>query len=265
MSLHLFALYVPDLSRYLKHADSNNRCVVKNAELSNRIRRILRLKADESSIFFDDQVHITVTFSKANSGAASQVFFTFDKIIKNQPLTPTIVLVLGLVKRPALEKIVDVATQLGVNEIQLLKTEKVQRSWGGGKERERLQRIMIAAAEQSKQFVIPQIHDPITIKAFLNQTKDSSCLVCFEQVGGVLLPLLENVSKQKVEKMFIVLGPEGGLVKEEIEQLKKGGFGIYRLTPTTLRSVQAVSVGVGCIRSVAMGSVATFSPNKAEI
>ncbi len=58
-----------------------------------------------------------------------------------------------LIAKEAFEDIVYNFTAMGVASIQPLVTEKVKRSWGGDRERARLDRIMIAAAEQSKQFV----------------------------------------------------------------------------------------------------------------
>jgi len=47
-----------------------------------------------------------------------------------------------------------------------------------------------------------------------------------------------------------MFGPEGGLTKQEEDLLKENDFEFYVLTPTVLRSVEAVAVGLGSVRSI---------------
>ncbi len=247
---HLFALFVKNLSSVLKESDIHNICTINDRELSNRITRILRLKGEEHSIFFDKHIHIQTKIHQETFVQKNTVVFSFDTIEQNKSLEPHIVLALGLVKQQALEEIVHNAVQLGINEIQLLTTEKVQRKWEKHKEYERLKRIMIASAEQSKQFVLSQIHNSVSLNTFLQKISHGSINICFERSGNTLAPLLQKLSKQKNAHINVCIGPEGGLTQKEQKQLMLSGFQIYTLTPTTLRSVQAVTVGIGSIRSV---------------
>ncbi len=49
---------------------------------------------------------------------------------------------------------------------------------------------------------------------------------------------------------IVVIGPEGGVTDEEQQLLQAIGFDTYTLTPTVLRSVDAVTIALGGIRSI---------------
>ena len=88
----------------------------------------------------------------------------------------------------------------------------------------RLQKIATEAAQQSKQDVVPQISEPLSWQEFLRET---------ESLAGLTLVLWEYekfcgfkdvlVNYAEVERINLIIGPEGGLGAEEAEELKKRG------------------------------------------
>ena len=203
---------------------------------------------------------------------------TVCEVKQNKILLPEIVLCLCLPKKTACEDAFYSSAQMGVKNIKLLVSQKTQRKWGGPKETERLHNILRAGCEQSKQFIVPEISDPVAFtKAIdeLNQdtcTSDSVCdntchatcscqhvkKIYFDMHGQDILKLLNELSqnqtrkahdKARVQKIIILVGPEGGLSQEEKTLLEKHGFCPYKLTPTILRVQDAVLAGLASIRS----------------
>jgi RsmE family RNA methyltransferase len=150
-----------------------------------------------------------------------------------------------LLKREALEQAIYSAVELGVNKVQLLITEKVQRNWQV-KELERLKHIMIAAAEQSKCFAIPQLLEPVP----LLDVPLSGSTVFFDPEGEALADvLIKDLYQKQIDSLTVVIGPEGDLTESEKFYLQKQQALFICLTPTILRAQQAVALGVGILRS----------------
>ena len=130
-------------------------------------------------------------------------------------------------------------------------TEKVQRKWGGKKELDRLHTIMIAAAEQSKQYIIPTLHTP---KPFSDCVTDfyrtAPNSFFFDPQGKELFPVLESLRKHMPEVVSLMIGPEGDLTVLEKQILHENDIQFCRLTPTILRAQQAVVVSLGMFRSL---------------
>lgn len=54
---------------------------------------------------------------------------------------------------------------------------------------------------------------------------------------------------KQVQELILMVGPEGDLIPEK-KLLVHAGFTFCSLTPTVLRSVQAIALGLGMFRSV---------------
>lgn len=243
---HQFAFYWQELSE--KSLRQNETVTLKNSELFHRFVHILRLKTDETCIFFDAHKNIEVTiksFDKKN-----MITFLIDAIKENVQLKPHITFLLPLLKREAFEHAIYSLVELGANEIQLVMTEKTQRKWGGAKELERLQRIMIAAAEQSKNFAMPTIHEPQELARILPELKQSCKKIFFDAQGVVAYNFFKELKKEPVENLIALIGPEGDLTLQEKRNLQQYNVLFCRLTPTVLRAEQAVVVGMGIMRSL---------------
>ena len=231
-SKHEFAIFYPGLTQSLS-ADTvtcNDRAII------SRITNVLRLRPGDSLILFDEQSNAHAVLESASK---TEALFSIQDSTPNKKLEPPIRIALPLLKKDAFAEAVYNITELGGTEIQLIDTEKAQRSWGGDKEMERLKRITIAAAEQSKNFSMPTILPPISLEQLLQQ--DGTFLFC--DVQGK--PIGELV---QVGAVTIIIGPEGDLSDSEKNLLKEHDVQFYRLTPTILRSVQAVTLALGYLR-----------------
>lgn len=229
---HEFALFFSEL----KHNKSGH-VLLTNGPLVQRIVHVLRLKAEDAVLLFDQKEHAFFKIEKiSKKGVTGQL----HKKEKNKELKPSITLLLPVLKKEALEQAIYGAVECGVSEIQLVTTEKVQRKWGGQKELERLERIIIAAAEQCKQFAIPFINTPESLEIVL---KNTTIPVFFADPAGKKI-------KKVTQDCAVLVGPEGDLTEDEKELLKKQGVQFFKLTPTILRAQMAAVVSVAMIRLV---------------
>lgn len=248
-SAHCFALYTSlPLSNVIREQAINFR----DENLWMRITRVLRLQAGEEVILFDDLQSIRIFLHAQMFQNKGVVVGSVIKQSQHQPLFPRVNLCIGLLKKESLEEVVYYATAMGVASIVPVATEKVHRSWGGEKELSRLFKIMVAAAEQSKQFIFPKIIEPLSLQEFLISdicTMQPQQRVFFDVKGAPLLTKLTQYSIDSLPMISLFFGPEGGLVDEEIASLQEKKFCSIALTPTILRAADAVAVGLGAIRS----------------
>jgi 16S rRNA (uracil1498-N3)-methyltransferase len=260
---HLFALFYKNLSSYVSgHISGGNGFSIefRDEDLWHRLTKVLRIRAGQEIVFFDEHINTPVvileqTFTKKNS-----IFINVGTIQKNQPLKPNITLMPCILKKDAFEDIIYASAQMGANKIIPILSDKVQREWGEKKERERLFNIMVAACEQSKNFFLPEICEPVKIqdicKQFVLRSSDSqtSLKIYFDPSGANFVDLLEKIKSASVNganelEISLFFGPEGGLTEQEEKFLLDSGFETYALTPTILRAREAVIVGLGGVRS----------------
>ncbi len=233
---HEFALYVQMLASDIKKDDL---FVLDNPDTVHRISRVLRLDAGDCLMLFDKQRHCLVSLETIHKHA---IHVRVIASALHERFASHITLLLPLVKREALEQSVYSAVELGVSHIQLMLTQKVQRTWQD-KELIRLEHIMVAAAEQSKNFLLPTIARPIPLQDILLSDK-----TFFFDVQGA--PYAKVLAADDLRDAYtIIVGPEGDLTESEKFYLQQQQVSFVRLTPTILRVQQAVALAIGIVRS----------------
>ncbi len=247
-SKHEFAVYVAGLSAHLSsHAIKSKQLSLSESEVVHRIRSVLRLVQDDELILFDGKQHLACAITDINKKTISVQILSCKATIS---LQPSITFLLPLLKREALERMIYACVELGANTIQLISTEKSQRSWRSEKELQRMHAIMIAAAEQSKQFAIPVMHQPCSLEEALQLHADKEVKLVADPVGLPLYEILTTLTHQKAKSIVLTMGPEGDFSDTEKEQLRSASYQAVRLTPTVLRSQQAGAILLGVVRSI---------------
>lgn len=235
---HIFALYFADIAE-------NKSIIITDRDTVHRITRVLRLAVKEQLVLFNKQQHASAFISEITNRS---VTLQTTEVINNSVHVPHITFLLPLLKREALSHVVYSLAEAGVSTIQLVTTAKTQRSWGGDKEADRLQRIIIAAAEQSKNFAFPELKAPVSLESALGQLQAESSNYFCDPEGDSIKFLLCDSSKA-AHSITLAIGPEGDLIESEKELLDAHSFKKVRLTPTVLRAETAAFLVAGIFRS----------------
>lgn len=244
-SKHEFAFYSSGLTETLEKSQKNQGLRLTDEVLVRRIGQVLRLQVEEHCILFDQSHHAQVV---VKSITKKYIDVTVQRIRLNTIFEPSITVLLPLLKREALEEALYSCVELGATEIQLVLTEKVQRGWGGAKEAQRLENVMIAAAEQSKNFAFPKLNEPAPLLQALHALPSTTLKVCAAVNGQPLFSCMEMM-KQHTQSLVLLIGPEGDLVQQEYQYLYDHQWTMCALTPTVLRAQQALAVVLGALRS----------------
>ncbi len=249
--MHKFAINFEELSSFVPDLNVGDETVFRDYNLRKRIVDVLRLKENEVFILFNEKINVEFLLLKKTFQNKKTLSVKIVSINENESVKPEIILCPGLLKKKYFEDVVYLASQMAAVKICPLLTSQVHKNWLDQKNIDRLKKIMISACEQSKNFIIPNLEKPIELKTFLEKESfDNSKKVCFHISGEPLFNLLSELNQKKYEKIYLFFGSEGDFIQEELDLLKKYKIQNYKLTSTVLRSIDAISVGLGSVKSV---------------
>lgn len=237
---HLFAFWYPTISSEL--SATTKILHIKDAALITRISAVLRLQTGESFILFDRAMHVTACIGEINK---KYIAVQCSTTVKNNAYAPAITALLPLLKKDDLGTAITQLVACGISAIQLVITQGAQRSWGGTHEYERLERLMIASAEQSKHFALPVLHEPIPLEKALRAYKN---IIVGDVDGKPFKELLVDLP-QSLAECAVLVGPESDFTTDEKTLLQANGVRNCALTPTVLRSYLAITIIAGSLRS----------------
>ncbi len=236
---HIFAIYYPEIDTLqAHHVDITDGALVK------RIAKVLRLSSGDYMTLFGQRQAATC---KLVTCEKKRIVCEIDYAWPITPLKPKLIWYLPIAEKSVFEDAVSYLTVLGAYAIYPIITEKSKRSWGTRKDFDRIHRVMVAAAEQSKQLYLPNIYSPCTMH-------EMPIIADYQYVcnpdGSPLRAYLSDISPGKQATFAGLVGPESGLTDAEVAYLSRIGWQQLRLVPSVLRTQTAVAVGAGAIRSL---------------
>ncbi|MDP3057359.1 MAG: RsmE family RNA methyltransferase [bacterium] len=218
-----------------------NRFKIYDAEILNQARNVLRLGKGDSLILADGKLNEASVKIIESDKKFLEVEILEHNINKNEPEIYG-VLYCSILKRENFEWVVQKATECGIKEIVPLVSARTVKL---GFKKERLEKIIKEAAEQSGRGILPILYEPQKFDEALKSAEQNDLNLFFE----MNYPLLdrEELKVGKNKKIGIFIGPEGGwsgeelkLVKDEIEKNDK--FKTAGLGKLTLRAETAAVV-----------------------
>ncbi len=236
---HEFAFYYADLSLILlQDIDITLVC----DDLYHRFKHVVRMEQDDTCIIFNQVERVTFMFAKLEG--KNRIRGTWQNRQRNEQLTPEITFILPMLKIDALSDAVYSLAEVGITNIQLVSTHKTQTPYSE-KLFDKLHRVAVAAAEQSKMYAFPTILPPVKLETLL-ATKLPGLKYHFDVTG---IPFAEWYKPMQADQSYYLLvGPEGDLTDSEKELVKQSGFQGCLLTSTVLRSVRSISLVSGLFR-----------------
>jgi 16S rRNA (uracil1498-N3)-methyltransferase len=157
-------------------------------------------------------------------------------------------------KKSRMDDIVDKLTQLGVDSIIPLETERaiVKMDKNGPNRLERWRKIARNAAEQSRRNTLPLILAAMSLPEVLAQSKNYR-LKLIPSLSGDRKPLREILAESKPESVLALIGPEGDFTAQEIDQALGAGFVPVSLGATVMR-VETAAIALAAYIRLALGN-----------
>lgn len=215
----------------------------------NHIKNVLRKKAG-------DLLNISITDIKKDCVVEIETLTEQKVICKIKEYTdantePSIKVTIfqGLPKSDKMELIIQKAVELGVYDIYPVNMERcIVKLKDKEKKLSRWQKISEVASKQSGRSIIPEIKSCIEIKDICNFISQyDKIIVAYEEEKQNTLKLELKKINSDIKKIGIVIGPEGGIDKKEIEILKRSGANIVTLGNRILRTETVALNILSCI------------------
>jgi 16S rRNA (uracil1498-N3)-methyltransferase len=125
----------------------------------------------------------------------------------------------AVLKGEKMDGVVRDAAMMGVAAIQPLVTTRTEisvASLGKGKRRERWQRIAVSSAKQCGRAVVPTVLEPAPFESLSEIRLPSPVFMLAEPGVRAGIPL-QDVTETRPDQATIIVGPEGGWTREEVE------------------------------------------------
>ena len=195
------------LSRFYVEEDlSAGQIYALGTDLTHYLRNVLRVKSGDKIMLFNGQGgEYLAQIEAVSKKEVSAIVIQFED--SNHESELHLCLGVSVVKRDAMDTIIQKSTELGVSEIQPLIADLTTVSAKAIKQRvDHWQGIAISACEQCGRNTLPALHSPVAIQEWI--------------------PLQTSE----------LIGPEGGLSENELQLAARHGYLATRLGPRILRA-----------------------------
>lgn len=217
------------------------------ATTTHYLTRVLRVTAGQRIILFNgDGTDYAAEVGPARRGNLELMVQSRMPARPESPLHLTLVQAISRGER--MDTSIRKATELGVSAIDPVFSMRSEVRWPAeklGHRMEHWRKVMIAACEQSGRACLPDLRPPLDLLVWARQPVDAARLVL---VPAAAESLVQNVSGRSTE---LLVGPEGGFDRQELEQLESLGVKPVSLGPRILRTETAGPAAVAIMQAIA--------------
>ena len=196
---------------------------------SHYVSKVMRVKKNEVFSLFNNSGEWEVAISNISK---SIVEFTVIKKLRQKERTKELWLAFSPIKSSYFNFMIQKATELGVTKfLPIIFDRTIVRKVN----KERLEKVIIEAAEQSNRLTVPSIEEPQKLKNFLKNDMD----LIFTDLNTDNTKI--DVKKLTTKPTCVIIGPEGDFSEEEKEEiLKFNAVQPIKINENILRSETAV-------------------------
>tara|TARA_B100000029_G_scaffold359337_1_gene352183 strand:+ start:275 stop:1003 length:729 start_codon:yes stop_codon:yes gene_type:complete len=232
---------------YYKSTLNIDSIIELDSDATHYLVSVLRMKQGEELILFNGNDGDVL--GELSTCSKRQVTIHLKELI-SEPVNSGIYihLALSLSKGDRMDYAIQKSTEVGVSEITPLYTEFSAVKF---KEEKRLQnrirhwqRIAISACEQCGAQTPPSINNPITLTNFVEKDSETTKIV-LDANGEANFQDLEITTP-----ISLLIGPEGGLSDNELEQVQQQGFTRISLGPRILRTETAPVAAIAILQNL---------------
>ncbi len=233
----------------------SDKVIISERETLHHLRDVLRLEVNDALVAFDGKGRECFGFlEKISFREATVRIKEIRQSCKETEFNVT--LAIAIPKKKRMDYLIEKCTELGVDTIIPLKTERTVVDIKEDSEAGRINRwekLAIEAAEQSGRVFLPEIRRITAFQEALRQVKDYdlSVLFCLEAKERKSLP--QALSGFKGVRILAFVGPEGDFTPEEIYLAQEAGCVFGSLGKTVLK-VDTAAIAIMAVLSLAVRS-----------
>lgn len=215
---------------YITKEQTEDDVATLSAEESVHISRVLRMKKGDRVVLCDGEGYFYDAELFEFSEKEVRAHILSKRKAETEPRFE-ITVFQGVPKNPKLETIVQKLTEIGAVRIVPMNTVRAVAKLDKKEKIKRLSKIAREAAKQSKRAVIPEVCDTMNFKdAVKEAAKADIAVIAYEEERETSLKKVLCAKEAKdIKKISILIGPEGGFEKDEVECAAEN-----KITPITL-------------------------------
>ncbi len=157
-----------------------------------------------------------------------------------------ITLAQAILKGERMTWVIQKATELGVARLVPLETERVVARPAGertGARRARWERVAREAVKQCGRARVPAVEAVRPLRDLLAETRaHDAAWLCWEGGGPSVARLAREAGRPR--RLLLLVGPEGGFTREEVQRAEAAGARLVGLGPRILRAESAAIVAI---------------------
>ncbi len=219
----------------------SGRIITIENEDVNHIKNVLRLNLEDNILICNgENKEYKVQIKSISNNIIKGLIIEENNLNTEPPIHIT--LYQSLPKSSKMDLIIQKTTELGVKKIVPIITKrtivKINSNKKEKKKIERWKKISREAVKQCKRGKVPQIDRIVSFDEMINDLSEGeNIIVPYESENKV--GLKEILNDTNIDKINIVIGPEGGFEESEIDQLRNINAHIVSLGPRILRTETA--------------------------
>jgi len=213
---------------------SGSTASIKDAEQLHRLRDVLRLRRGDEIALFDEDGNEYVAALIGCERKRALLNIKNQKTIINK--RPKLAIACAIPKKSKMDDVIDKLTQLEVDIIIPLETERAVVKIEENKENRllRWKKIARSAAEQSQRNRLPLVSPLTDLDGVLVQAEDFD-LKLIATLNGERKNIRDAISECKLPSVFALIGPEGDFTPQETKRAIDTGFVPVSLGISVLR------------------------------
>jgi len=215
------------------------------SDVSHQIVRVLRLKIESTVMVLDNHGHqYEVRLEKLDAQQCTGKIVQTLKI-ETEPGTK-LHLMVAMTQREKFEWILQKSCEIGVHKITPIMSERSIQIPASDfqKKKERLERILKEAAEQSRRGLIPVLNAPLQIQEAFYESSPIRLIAWEKEQNRRLNDIFNN---QNAAEISLLIGPEGGFSEHEVQSAISLGWIPFSLGKRVLRMETAAIVACALI------------------
>ncbi|TAK00987.1 MAG: 16S rRNA (uracil(1498)-N(3))-methyltransferase [Candidatus Manganitrophaceae bacterium] len=226
--------------------------IILRDRLAHHLRDVLRLQKGETLLLVDERPKRYTARLVESQPAQLTLEVLQEESPPSFPL-PALHLGIGLLKGEKFEWVLQKATELGTARITPLVTERAvirPKADRVAHQQERWNKIVLEAAQQSGRWTLPILDPPAELLAFLTRTSGYGVKLIFWEGIPSESPRHEIVKAiaSAPPQGAVLIGPEGGWEKTEVDAARAMGYQALSLGPRILRAETAAVAALAVVQ-----------------
>ncbi|MEG2189343.1 MAG: RsmE family RNA methyltransferase, partial [Christensenella sp.] len=212
------------MRRFFKQNITEDTIIITGSEAMH-ILRVLRMRVGDELVLFDGS-GMDYICEIAETDEQSVTVKLREKVLSEKELPIKITLYQAVIKSDHMDYAVQKCTEAGIYAfVPFLSERCVKRpdAKSAAKLAEREARIALEAAKQCGRARVPAVSELITLKQAATELKNKSGirLVAYEDEHDISIK--DVLEREEMQDLSLLIGPEGGFTKGEIEMLEEAG------------------------------------------